>query len=97
VKLALRIAIGLLIAAAFAMALVPLLVLLDLGGGGTGWGLCEAGVAVCRNSYFSGFELLAFFAAALFAMIGAIAGLTRILRWLEHREKERQDPELLVG
>jgi hypothetical protein len=97
VKLALRIAIGLLIAAAFAVALVPLLVLLDLGGGGTGWGLCELGVAVCRNSYFSGFELLAFFAVTLFAIIGAIAGLTRILRWLERRDKARKDPELLIG
>jgi len=97
VKLGLRIAIGALIAAALGVALIPLMVLLDLGDGGTGWGLCEVGVATCRSSYFAGFELLAILVAVLFAILGLIAVLARILRWVERREKERKDPGLLVG
>jgi len=97
VKLALRIAIGALVAAVLGVALVPLLVLLDLGDGGTGWGLCDAGVATCRTSYFAGFELLAVLVMVLFGILGLIAVLVRLLRWIERRDKERTDPGVLVN
>ena len=96
-KIALRVLIGLLVIAALGVALIPLFVLLDLSDGGTGWGLCDAGVATCRNSYFAGFELIAWLAAALFVVAGLIGLTARVLRWVERREKERRDPELLVG
>ena len=96
-KIALRIVIGLLIAAAFGVALVPLLVLLDLGDGGSGWGLCADGVSTCRNSYFAGFELVAILVVVLFVIVGLIAIFARVLRWVERRERERKDPGLLVG
>ena len=96
-KIALRILIGLLIAAALGVALIPLFVLLDLSDGGTGWGLCDAGVETCRNSYFVGFELVALLAAVLFVIVGLIGLVAKVLRWVERREKERRDPELLVG
>ncbi len=96
-KIALRILIGLLVVAALGVALIPLFVLIDLSDGGTGWGLCEAGVATCRNSYFAGFELVALLAATLFVIVGLIGLFAKLLRWVERREKERRDPELLVG
>jgi hypothetical protein len=82
----LRIIIGLLIAAAIGVALVPLAVLVDLHEGGTGWGLCEQGVDGCRNSYFAGFELFGGVALALFGILALIHVCVRLLRWMEARE-----------
>ena len=87
----LRVLIGVLIAAAVGIALVPLAVLLDLHEGGTGWGLCEAGVEGCSNSYFAGFEMLGWLAIALAAIVGLIALCVRAMRWLDRR-KARQVP-----
>ncbi len=81
----LRILIGVLIVAAVGVAMVPLVVLLDLHEGGTGWGLCDAGVEGCSNSYFAGFEMLAGLAIALAAILALIAVFVRLLRWLERR------------
>ncbi len=86
----LRVVIGILIVAAVGVALIPLVVLLDLHEGGTGWGLCEAGVDGCSNSYFAGFEMLAGVAIALAAILTLIALCVRIIRWLDRREKTRQ-------
>jgi hypothetical protein len=55
---ALRFGIGAVISLMALVALLPLVVLLDLAGGGTGLGLCEGGLASCRTSYFDGPELL---------------------------------------
>ncbi len=88
--LLLRIIIGLLIAAAIGVALIPLAVLLDLHEGGTGWGLCQQGVAGCRNSYFAGFELLGFVALVLFVIVALIAACVRVLRSLERRSGQPQ-------
>ncbi len=74
-----------LIGAAIAVALIPLMVLLDLRRGGSGWGLCAEGLGDCRNSYFAGFELIGWIFAALFIILGMIAMCVRILRHLEHR------------
>lgn len=89
--LPLRILIGFLVVAAVGVALIPLIVLLDLHEGGTGWGLCDAGVEECSNSYFAGFEMLAFVAIALAAILALIALCIRVMRWLERRNM-RQVP-----
>jgi len=81
----LRVIIGVLIAAAVGVALIPLAVLVDLHEGGTGWGLCEQGVDGCRNSYFAGFELFAAVALALFGILALIHICVRLLRWMERR------------
>ncbi|MCJ7726932.1 MAG: hypothetical protein MUP76_11175 [Acidimicrobiia bacterium] len=52
-----RVIIGALIALIVAITLLPMLVLLDLVGGGDGWGICPDGLSSCRTSYFSGLEL----------------------------------------
>jgi hypothetical protein len=82
----LRIIIGVLIVAAVGVAVVPLVVLLDLHEGGTGWGLCDAGVEGCTNSYFAGFEMLAGVAIALAVILALIALCIRLMRWLERRQ-----------
>ncbi len=83
--IALRAIIVALIGAAVAIALIPLMVLLDLRRGGSGWGLCSDGLDGCRNSYFAGFELIGWIFAALFVLLGMIAMCVRILRYLEKR------------
>lgn len=77
-----------LIGAAVSVALIPLMVLLDLRRGGSGWGLCPDGLGGCRNSYFDGFELMAWLFAALFVLLGMIALCVRILRFLQNRAAE---------
>lgn len=81
----LRVVIVGLIGAAVAVALIPLMVLLDLRRGGTGWGLCADGLSNCRNSYFAGFELIGWLFLAMFVLLGMIALCVRILRHLERR------------
>jgi hypothetical protein len=51
------------------VALVPMLVLIDLAGGGDGWGLCRGGLATCRAAYFEGPELLAGLVVLLFLLL----------------------------
>ena len=79
----LRILIGLLVAAAVAVAIVPALVIMDLNSGGSGWGLCPEGIAGCRSSYFAGFEMLAVGALALFVLLGFIRAAILLLRKVE--------------
>lgn len=86
----LRLVIGALIAVAIGIALIPLAVLLDLHEGGTGWGLCSGGLAGCRNSYFAGFEFVAYILGSLFLVLAAIQVIVKLLRWLERREAEKQ-------
>lgn len=85
---ALRVIIVALIGAAIAVALIPLMVLLDLRRGGTGWGLCGDGLSGCRNSYFAGFEMIGWIFGALFIILGLIAMLVRILRYVESQNGE---------
>ncbi|MGA9598193.1 MAG: hypothetical protein WBV06_18710 [Acidimicrobiia bacterium] len=86
----LRAAIVALITAAIAVALIPLMVLLDLRRGGSGWGLCGDGLSNCRNSYFAGFEFIGWLFGALFILLGMIAMCVRILRYLQARAEEEK-------
>ena len=81
----LRIVIGLLVAAVVAVAAVPMLVIMDLNSGGTGWGLCPGGIGDCRTSYFVGFELLAIGAVILFALVFVIRIAILLLRKVEEQ------------
>jgi hypothetical protein len=90
VKIALRALIGVLVAAAAGVALVPLLVILDIREGGDGWGLCASGFSGCRTTYFSGFEFVAVLMVILFAILGLIALCVRSIRWLERRDARRR-------
>jgi uncharacterized RDD family membrane protein YckC len=64
-----RVIISLLIVAIAAVALVPMLVLIDLVSGGDGWGLCPEGLASCSTSYFDGPELAAGLSILVFVLL----------------------------
>ena len=83
VLIALRILLGVLIAIVVAASIVPMLVIADLAGGGTGWGLCPDGISTCTTSYFAGPELLAILLFVLFAAVGGIAICNRLIRRLD--------------
>jgi hypothetical protein len=84
---ALRIIIGVLLAAAIGVALIPLAVLLDLHECGSGWGLCPQGLENCRNGYFTGFEMVAWVVVALFLIVVTIAACVRLMRQLDRRRR----------
>ena len=86
VLIILRTLLGLLGAIAVAAALVPMLVIADLAGGGSGWGLCPQGLATCEASYFAGPELLGILLLVLFAALGGIAVCTHWIRRLERTQ-----------
>lgn len=83
-----RIVIGVIIAAIVAVALLPLAVLMDLAGGGDGFGLCRGGLSQCHTSYFDGPELLGFLALVLFLLLMALRAAMHIRSILEQRRDE---------
>jgi hypothetical protein len=90
---AIRIAIGVIIGAIVAVALVPLGVLLDLAGGGDGFGLCEGGLSECRTSFFDGPELLGLLAAIMFLLVMALRAAIQVRSMIERRrDEEALDP-----
>jgi len=68
--------------AAVAIAAVPLLVLVDLLGGGTGYGLCPGGLNACDTPYSTGAELAILLALALFGLVLGIRLLMKLARRL---------------
>ncbi len=72
----------LLIAAAIAIATVPILVLIDLLGGGTGWGLCPDGLEACDRPYSAGAELIIVLSVGMFLAVAGIRALMRVARRL---------------
>jgi hypothetical protein len=78
-----RIAILLLIVAAIGVALVPLLVMVDLLQGGTGWGLCPSGIEACDVPYTTPFEFLLVLVVAMFLIVLAIRLVMRLARRLQ--------------
>ena len=66
------------ILAILAVAAVPMVILLDLSGGGTGWGMCESGLDSCRVGNFRGARL----AMMLMLVLIALATLLRFIVWV---------------
>jgi hypothetical protein len=64
--------------AMLAVGAVPLLILLDLSDGGTGWGICEQGIDSCRVANFRGPRL----AMVLLGVLLALAALLRFIVWV---------------
>ena len=77
-----RLAAFLLVVAAVAIAMVPILVLIDLLDGGTGWGLCPGGLQSCEKPYTTGAELIVILTFALFLTVLGIRMLMRLARRL---------------
>lgn len=80
---AIRILVLLLALIALGMLLVPVLVLVNLVSGGTGYGLCSGGIENCNLPYSAGAELLILLSIALFAVLMVIRWLMRLARRLQ--------------
>lgn len=78
-----RIAVLLLVLTAVAIAVVPLLVMIDLVSGGTGYGLCPSGIETCDRPFTTGPELVVILTLALFLVVVAIRILVRMARRLQ--------------
>jgi hypothetical protein len=77
-----RLGVVLLSATAIGIALVPMLVLIDLLDGGTGWGLCPNGLQACDNPYTTGAEIILLLSVGLFLSVLGIRLLMRMARRL---------------
>lgn len=88
-----RVAIVILVLAAIGIAVVPILVMVDLLGGGTGWGLCPGGLESCDNPYTTPFELLVMLVFSLFVVILAIRVVMRLARRLQAESFQVNVPE----
>ena len=71
------------------LAAVPLIILLDLANGGTGWGICPEGLAGCRASFFSGPRLALILSLAVIGLLALVRGLV----WVTARRASRRDVE----
>ncbi|HET8739824.1 MAG TPA: hypothetical protein VFO17_08845 [Acidimicrobiia bacterium] len=78
-----RVAVFLLVLVAIAIGIVPILVLIDLLNGGTGWGLCPGGLAACHKPYTTGAELIIILTLGLFLTVLGIRLLMRLARRLQ--------------
>lgn len=88
-----RLVRAVLIVVAVGIAAVPLLVLLDLANGGTGYGLCPGGVQRCRNPYTAAPELSILLTGGLFVVLGGLRIVNRTLRSLSQPRPARPDPD----
>jgi hypothetical protein len=75
-----RLGVFLLSATAIGIALVPILVLIDLLDGGTGWGLCPNGIEACDNPFTTAAEIGVLLTLGLFLSVLGIRLLIRLAR-----------------
>jgi len=78
-----RLGVFVLVVLAVAIGIVPILVLIDLLDGGTGWGLCPGGIEVCDKPYSTGAELIVILTLALFLTVLGIRLLVKLARRLQ--------------
>ncbi len=82
-----RVALALLLLAIVLVAATPLIVLLDLASGGTGYGLCPEGVEACRSPYTAGPELTVALIVLLFGLVALLRVTLRTMRRAERLQK----------
>jgi hypothetical protein len=78
-----RLGVFLFVVVAVAIGVVPILVLIDLLDGGTGFGLCPGGLEFCDKPYSTGAELVIVLSIALFLTVWGIRMLMRLARRLQ--------------
>ncbi len=76
----LRISILVLIVAAIGIAVVPLLVMLNLLQGGSGFGLCPGGIEACEVPYTTPLEFLLILTLSMFVVVLMIRLVVRLSR-----------------
>ena len=72
-----------LVVVAVGIGIIPILVLIDLLNGGTGWGLCPGGIELCEKPYSTGAELIIILTIGLFLTVLGIRLLLRLARRLQ--------------
>lgn len=87
-----RLGVFLLVVTAVAIGVVPILILIDLLDGGTGWGLCPGGLEVCDKPYSTGAELMIVLSVALFLTVWGIRMLMRLARRLQDDTYQVSEP-----
>jgi hypothetical protein len=93
----LRVLLAALLVAVLLVAAFPLLILLNLASGGTGFGLCMHGLESCRIAYTSGLELMLVLTVTLFALLGVIRLVVRAIRHVERRDEIEEAMRRLSG
>jgi hypothetical protein len=73
-------------ALAIGIAIVPILVMIDLLDGGTGWGLCPAGLEACANPYTTAAEFAVMLTLGFLATVIGIRLLMRLARHIRSGE-----------
>lgn len=68
---------------AVAIAVIPVLVMIDLLGDGTGLGLCPQGLEACAKPYSTGPELVVILTIGLFLVVLAIRLLMKLARHIQ--------------
>jgi hypothetical protein len=81
-----RLGVFVLSATAIGIALVPILVLIDLLDGGTGWGLCPNGIEACDNPFTTAAEIGVLLTFGLFVSVLGIRVLMRLARRMRSDE-----------
>lgn len=87
-----RLGVFLLVVLAVAIGVVPILVLIDLLDGGTGYGLCPGGLEFCDKPYSTGAELVIVLSIALFLTVWGIRMLMRLARRLQDDSYQISEP-----
>ncbi len=75
-----RLGVFILSATAIGIALIPILVLIDLLDGGTGWGLCPDGIEACNNPFTTAAEFGILLTLGFFLSVLGIRLLMRLAR-----------------
>ncbi len=83
----LRVLLAVLLLTILIVAAVPLLVLLNLAGGGSGFGLCTAGIIDCRTPFTAGPELALGLVVVLFVLVAVVRVVLRVVRTMERRDQ----------
>jgi hypothetical protein len=78
-----RLAVFILVVVAIGIGIVPILVLIDLLDGGTGWGLCPGGLQACDKPFTTGAEMITLLTIGMFLTVAAIRLLMRVARRLQ--------------
>ena len=78
-----RLAVFVLGALAVGIAAVPIFVMIDLLGGGTGYGLCPNGLELCEKPYSTAAEMAVVLTVTLFGLVLLIRLLVRLARRLQ--------------
>lgn len=79
-----KLAVFILVLVAIGLGIVPILVLIDLLDGGTGWGLCPGGIQACDKPFTTGAELILLLTLGLFLTVAGIRLLMRLARRLQN-------------